>query len=303
VGRRRSTRRREPEGIPFARTGFSNTPPSIVNSGKERFLQMPKIKTSSGITMYYEQHGQGTDLLLISGLSASCTAWRSVLEPLSRKYRVTVFDNRGAGQTETPPGLYTVEMMAHDTVSLMDALGIEQSNIIGHSMGGMILQELCLSYPEKVSKAIMNASTSAIPLYSMNHIMSVVKLWESGAPLEIIIEIVFPWLYADDFLADAGKVDEAVTMLVNNPYPQSLDGFKAQVEACRTQQLQHRISAIQIPSLIIAGQEDILIPLRCSEYLHNNIPNSKLEIISNCGHLIQVEQPEAFCKSVTTFLN
>ena len=98
---------------------------------------MPKIHHND-IEIYYEQHGDGEPLLLIAGMSVDHTAWLSILDGLSKKFQVTIFDNRGCGQTSSPKGPYTLQQMADDTAALMTALHLDQAHILGGSLGGAL---------------------------------------------------------------------------------------------------------------------------------------------------------------------
>src|SRR3990167_9486363 len=115
---------------------------------------MPKI-TANNISMHYEQHGTGDDLVLIGGLTSDHQVWKSALRILSQYFRVLIFDNRGAGQTDTPDLPYTTELMAKDTLALMTALNIPRAHIVGHSLGGCIAQQMALIAPDKVKKLVI----------------------------------------------------------------------------------------------------------------------------------------------------
>lgn len=263
---------------------------------------MSKIKTKSGITMYYEQHGSGEDLILIGGLASDHTVWSMTLDSLAAKYRVLVFDNRGVGQTDAPAGPYTIQMMAEDTVALMDSLSIKNAGIVGHSMGCDILLQMCLSDPDRVRKAIHCASAAKLPFPSLMHIKSVVKYREMGMDPNLIFETAFPWIFGASFLRNRAKVAEAMNNLINSPYPQSLEAFKAQVAACEALDLEKEISNISTDTLILAGIEDLMMPLRFSEFIHQHIVGSKLETISDCGHMLPVEQSETLGNKILGFL-
>lgn len=259
---------------------------------------MPKIKLSTGISTHYEQHGQGENLLLISGLSSDHTAWLPVLEMLSQKFRVTLFDNRGAGQTDQPQGPYTIGQMAEDTIALLDALHIAQPFIAGHSMGGMILQRLCLDFPERVRKAALCTSLMKLPLPSLLHIQNCIDLLKAGVSLELVCKSTLPWIFGPEFLSDGANVEKALQEMLNNPFPQSLEALESQFTACKSEKLWTLIDGIKTPTLIVAGRDDMLTPIACSEVIHHRIRNSKLVILERCGHKLQLEQPEAFCKTI-----
>ena len=116
---------------------------------------MPKIKVND-INIYHEIHGDGFPFLLIRGLSSDVYRWpSSFVKEISHKFKVILFDNRGAGRTDKPDIEYSIKMMADDTVGLMKAMNIEKANILGYSMGGSIAQEVVLNYPERVNKLLL----------------------------------------------------------------------------------------------------------------------------------------------------
>ena len=121
---------------------------------------MPVVRTNS-IDLYYEVQGAGTPLVLLAGLGYPGWQWHRMAPLLAQRCQVFTLDNRGVGRSDKPAGPYTASLLAADTVGLLDALGIEQAAIMGHSMGGFIAQALALEYPQRVSKLIL-ASTASV---------------------------------------------------------------------------------------------------------------------------------------------
>jgi len=115
---------------------------------------MPKT-TCNGIELYYEIHGKGKPLVLISGLRYSLWQWHKMIPILAEYFQVITFDNRGVGQSDKPAGPYTAQMLAADTVGLLEALNIEMAIIMGHSMGGFIAQAMALGFPQRLGKLIL----------------------------------------------------------------------------------------------------------------------------------------------------
>ena len=113
---------------------------------------------ANGVQLYAEQTGQGDDVIFISGLADEGACWADQAAGLSDRWRITTFDNRGVGQSETPPGEYRITSFAEDTAALMDALGIERVHVVGSSMGGAIAQELALAHPGKVRSLVLNGT-------------------------------------------------------------------------------------------------------------------------------------------------
>lgn len=113
--------------------------------------------------MYYEIHGEGLPLILINGLGSDTIGWMFQVSEFANKYKVINFDNRGVGQTDSPDIPYSAQMMADDTVCLMEALNIDIAHVLGYSLGGFIAQELAIKYPHKVRSLILAASAACMP--------------------------------------------------------------------------------------------------------------------------------------------
>ena len=114
---------------------------------------MSKIQ-ANGIDVYYEVHGAGDPLLLIAGFACDHTIWSLAVPALAAKYRVVVFDNRGVGQSSGTDIVANIRQMAEDAAGLLDAIGLGPVHVAGHSMGGLIAQELALAHPEQVQRAV-----------------------------------------------------------------------------------------------------------------------------------------------------
>src|SRR5215475_886938 len=101
--------------------------------------------------MFYRVKGDGEPLLLIAGFACDHTYWSSLVPALAARYRVVVFDNRGVGRSPELHASVTIRELAEDAAQLLDTLGLDRVHVAGHSMGGMIAQELVLAHPERVA--------------------------------------------------------------------------------------------------------------------------------------------------------
>jgi 3-oxoadipate enol-lactonase len=110
------------------------------------------------VELYYEGRGKGPALLLIAGIPAIVSDWASLAEPLARTRRVIAYDNRGSGRSTVTPAPYSTRQLAADAAGLLERLGIEQGDVFGISMGGMIAQELALGWPERVGRLRLSCS-------------------------------------------------------------------------------------------------------------------------------------------------
>src|SRR5215831_3621642 len=116
-----------------------------------------------GTRIYWEEIGSGPPLLLIMGFGYSHKMWHRTTPIVSQHFRTILFDNRGVGQTDTPPGPYPIATMAADAAAVLDAAGVERAHIYGVSMGGMIAQEFALQYPHRVKKLILGCTAAGAP--------------------------------------------------------------------------------------------------------------------------------------------
>ena len=120
---------------------------------------MPKANIGE-IQINYEEYGQGPPLIMILGLGQDLATWGLQIPELSNHFRLILFDNRDSGKSSRCAETYTTETMARDTLGLMDYLGIDKTDLLGTSMGGMIAQHVAMMAPERVSSLILSSTTS-----------------------------------------------------------------------------------------------------------------------------------------------
>jgi 3-oxoadipate enol-lactonase len=251
--------------------------------------------------MYYEVHGEGEPLILISGLGGDHTFWQPSVEVLKTRYRVMIYDIRGIGKTDAPAGPYSMEVFADDLAGLMDVLQIEKANILGFSMGGNIAQAFVLRYPERVSKLMIAVSFAVMNKQTRLFLDAVLSVYEGGATTKQMFNLIAPWLFSNSFLSNSANAaflhfDE------NEPDQQPLYAWKAQYEAQKQFDSRGMLHQIGVPVLMMAGTEDRLAHPEDSELLAARIPGAAIKVFPGSGHLINYEQPELFHQSILDFL-
>lgn len=262
---------------------------------------MPTIKVND-INTYYEIHGEGEPLFLISGLASDLRALEFVVPLLVQKFKVIMFDNRGAGRTDVTEAPYTTSMLADDAVALMDALKISKAHVLGHSMGGAIAQHLALKHPEKIKKLILSSTFAKQPARTKWSVATLVNLLKEKVSLPLIVQINLPWLYGNTFMSDAKKTAFVLDKIINNPYPITALGFENQANACFTHDLDLELSQITAPTLVISGSEDIVAPPEESEKLASKIKNAKQVVLPQVGHIPHIENPLLYVTEILKFL-
>ena len=252
--------------------------------------------------IYYEQHGRGENLVLIGGFTADYLVWSEIIEPLSQHYRVLVFDNPGAGRSYIPKENYSLKAMSNDIVSLLNALGINHAHFMGHSLGASLLMQLCIEHPNKIEKAMLCGGPATVPITAKWQIQGLKYAIERQLPDDYILLSVFPWLYGRRFLNDIGRLEKLKAGLMENPNPQTLAGFLTQTNVVLNFDISTHLKEIKKECLIVASDEDLLIPMHCLEFLKKNIIHSKLEVIGEgVGHMFHVEEPKQLTKLALNF--
>lgn len=260
---------------------------------------MPIAKVN-GIEMYYEQSGEGPDLVLISGLSVDHSMWET--KRFTSHYRVTVFDNRGVGQSSVPEGPYSIEQFADDAHALCISLGIEQADVVGHSMGGHITQQLAILYPKWVRSAVLANSEQVFSIISDLATRQQLALMEHPLPQELLVRNYLPTLFSSAFLKDELARENYVRAVLDYPYPTSYQGYREQVFALRGHDTRNALQKIECPTLVLGSDGDLLTPPENSRYLAAHIAKARLVMIPDCGHVPFIEKPDAFYQAILDFL-
>src|SRR3954463_13910002 len=133
--------------------------------------RMPKGSIGDA-ELYYEEHGKGEPLMLVSGLGGTAAYWKANLPALSKKYRVIVHDHRGAGQSTHSRIRYTVDQMTDDVIRLMDHLRLDAAHVVGHSTGGAIGHTMAVQHPRRLKKLVLFATWSKADFF-FKHLFSV----------------------------------------------------------------------------------------------------------------------------------
>ncbi len=269
---------------------------------------MPKVKVND-IQMYYETRGDGFPLLLIHGFLANVDCWDPLyfIPKLSERFKLIMFENRGAGRTDVSDKEYSIRLFADDAAGLMEELKIERAHVLGHSMGGMIAQEFAINYPEKVEKLVL-ASTFCggekavqVPPEAAQMVTDIsTAVSEKGAWSEEIAQKLMPRIFTEEFMKEnPGVVDVAIKLVLTAPTP--LEAITRQALAVLTFDVGDRLPQIKVPTLILAGKKDIFILPENAEIMARAIPNSKVVYFENSAHQLQ-EEIEKVTDAILEFL-
>lgn len=253
--------------------------------------------------MYHEEHGAGFPLLLINGLGGDHVEWLRQVPEFSRSFRTIAFDNRGAGDSEAPPGPYSTAQMADDAAALMSAISVERAHVIGVSLGGMIAQELALRHAERVSRLVLACTSPGGEGSARPSSAALAAFARSpGGDREAELRRTIPFLYTERFRRERpGEIDAFVARRLSRPA--SPEGHAAQMAAAVGHSAWERLGDIAAPTLVITGSDDRLAPPVNSERIAQRIPGAKLMVLPCGPHRLFAEDPEAFNREVLAFLS
>lgn len=263
------------------------------------------IANVGDINIYYKIHGKGEPLVLIYGYGGHSELWFRQIPILSKKYRVIAFDNRGVGRSDKPDTPYTMAMMAGDIAGLLDIIGIHAAHIFGISMGGMIAQHFALNYPQRVLSLILGCTYCGGAHSIQPEPESLAALFDferlgKMTPEEAVRQAM-PFCYSQKFInRNPGIIDRRVAKQLEYPTPGH--GFTRQAEAIMGHDTYELLPNIRLPTLVIAGDNDRLIPVENSRILASRIPEAELVIMEGAGHEFFIENAEETNKKVLDFL-
>lgn len=262
---------------------------------------MPKVKVGD-INIYYEVHGQGEPIVFMQGAGASTVALNWAIPVYSREFQMVLFDTRGIGQSDKPDIPYSMKMMASDLAGLLDSIGIDKVHIRGVSLGGMIAQHFALDYPKRVRSLILRCTTCGgthISMFSaeVGKIQDMF-LQETITAIEMGRKNLF-LCYTKEYLERNPGVQQAIQAMKENPDPDHVS--RRYIQAWREHDTYERLPEINIPTLVMAGDGDRLIPVENSRILAERILGSKLVIYKNAGHLLAEAGAEPIREEIVFF--
>jgi pimeloyl-ACP methyl ester carboxylesterase len=262
------------------------------------------------IDMYYEESGKagGEPVVLIAGLSLNTTTWFRQAPALAGRYRVIAFDNRGAGRTDKPARDYSIALFADDTASLMDALGIDSAHVCGMSMGGMIAQELALRHPARV-RSLMLICTTPGGGESESPQVTLGDPANAGMTPAEIFDRSLAWFYSDAW--GTAHRDEIVRRALEHAHLRiDPDQFARQARAIRgdddgagRHDTYARLAQIAVPTLVLAGEEDPLVPVANSRVLGARIPGARYVEYAGARHYFHIERAGEVNAELLAFLD
>lgn len=263
---------------------------------------MATATMGDGRTIHYDEWpGDGSPVVLVSGLGGYRASWRPVAERLAPEFRVVAPDNRDAGESDPEDEAYTISDMAGDVAALMSSLGIDRAAVVGHSMGGFIALHLATEHPERVSKLILVGTSPAAGLAIGQPFPPPPRESWIDDPVERSMAAL-PQSYAPGFFdRHPEKLVEFSERTRGNRITR--DGYARQASAINeSHDVRPQLAEIDVPVLVIHGDVDPSISVRGGQLLVKGIPHAEMLVYPGVGHHPMREEPERFIEDLLAFL-
>jgi 3-oxoadipate enol-lactonase len=249
------------------------------------------------VRIAWEQHGVGPPLLLIQGVGLGRWGWGPALDLLAGRVQVLAYDNRGVGESDAPPGPYSVPILAEDALQVLDEAGITRADVLGASLGGLVAQQLAADHPERVARLVLVCATpgrsDAFPVPEPT-----LRLLAEAPALDRETAL-------ERFTRNAlsrGASDELVERIVRLRLdkPQDPAAWGAQIAAGAGFE-GVALEGVEAPTLVLHGSEDNVVDVRNAALLAERIPSARFQVVAG-GHMFWWEDPDGFAQVVADFL-
>ena len=253
----------------------------------------------NGIAINYRVDGKSGDWVVLSNsLAANYTMWDAEAEVLRRDYRVLRYDTRGHGGSGATEGVYSLDMLIADVTGLMDAVGIETAHYVGLSLGGMTGLGLALGAPERLKTLVVcDARADAPAAFRDSWDERIAVAREKG--MEPLVEPTIERWFTEAFRGGNPTVLDKVRGMIRGT---SVDGYIGCGRAIQNLYYLPRLGKIGVPTLFVAGAQDMATPPDAMKAMHEAVPGSQYALIDPAAHLSNIENQEAFMRALGGFL-
>jgi aminoacrylate hydrolase len=270
----------------------------------------------NGIKISYEIQGEDNDtpLILVSGWALKKEMWMAIAPPLSEHFKVITFDNRGCGKSDRPEGPYSLDDYVDDILGLMDHLGLETANMMGYALGAMILMHLAIEHPERLDKLVL---LNTVAEYATDDLVKRgIKInsgaldFQQNAPKKYFMKsakMAFHRSFIKELQENPDKkfhdlwtVDDWVKEYSIDP--QTPKDVENQGKAMLGLDLLDKLDQVETETLVISSASNKIHPKRAMEAMHEQLPNSKMEILKRAGDMAYLSRAPEINELVIDFL-
>lgn len=254
---------------------------------------------------YYEEAGEGPDVLVfLSGLGGDHRAFSLAQRHFAKAFRTLALDPRDSGRSWRADAPYSTAEMADDVAAWLRRLRVGWAHVVGHSLGGLVAQEVALRHPSLIRSLVLASSHAGATPWRKAVIESWIQLREmAGADAVRFSNGTLPLLVGRDFYDHPEQVQGLIRFAERNPWPQDVAAFSRQARAAADHEALDRLGAISAPCLVLVGEDDLVNPPSVARELTHAIPGARMEILPGVGHMPHIENRADFRDALERFLH
>lgn len=263
---------------------------------------MPKKKINN-VNIHYELKGEGGEIIaFLNGVAMSTPWWEPQVKAVKDNYRVLLHDFRGQGQSTLDPKNFTFEQHADDFNKLLEELDINKVHIVGVSYGAEVAMVFALKYPEKISSLFLGTAVSEVSALLKAKIESWILACKTYNG-KLFFKVMAPYVYSNSFYEKKGEWLQQRAKQFNKVVTKEwFDAFIALCENFLNLDITDQLNKIDLPTLVVSAENDILKPPFYGKIIHEQIKNSKFNVIKDSGHGLFAEKPGEFNKAFIDFI-
>ena len=280
-------------------------------TSRPSLTSMSKGQIPPSTTLYKEVYGSGPPMLCLHGLGACIYSWRNFIVPFSQNRQLILVDFRGCGKSPKPRSAhYSIQEKVDDIYNFIVEENLENLTLVGNSLGGAIALMLALRFSEEQSNRLSKLvliDSAGDKRYLPSHLKLIRSVLGApiihGSPSKLAAKLTLKACYYDKSKITKEQIETYAKPLSSG------DGRYALLQTARhcipanADELIAKLPTIKLPTLILWGRQDKVIPLRVGELIHAGLPNSTLEVIEECGHVPQEEKPQETIGIINRFLS
>ncbi len=261
-----------------------------------------KTANNGSIELAFDVEGDGPPLLLIAGTGADRNLWGHVRPELNRRFRTIAFDNRDAGRSTKVSSSYSAVDLAEDALAVLRTAGVERAHVVGHSMGGVVAQELAIGWPERVSSLTLTNTWTRADHYVRAVCKLAHDLTETIADDELRSRAIYFLALGPAFLTQVA-LSEVVGAVLSASPTQPQASLKRQWALDLELDTLDRLGRISAPTHVLWSPADRFLPEVHARQLVQGIPDAReTRFDDGIGHCPMIESPDAFVDAVTSFI-